>query len=105
MNFLPLTPPGQAPLVLKKVEADIAYVWTYNQKTTNDPLGIGGEFYPWLQTADVVRVYTQFQSQWYRDERVKVERYMTAIVSENQLDLVEKTIRQLLKTMGSTTDI
>jgi hypothetical protein len=97
--------PGEAPQVLKKVEADVAYVWQYNQKTTNDPQGVGGEFYPWLQQADVTRVYTQFQSEWYKAERDKVERYMTAIVSENHLDLVETTVRQLLKTMGSTTDI
>lgn len=97
--------PGQAPQVLKKVEADIAYVTPYNKKTTNDPDGLGGEFSSWLQQAYAMRVYSDFQSQWYRDERAKVERYMTAIVSENHLDLVDTTVRQLLKTMGGTTDI
>lgn len=97
--------PGRAPEALMYVERDVKEVWRLNQKTTNDPQGVGGEYYGWLQQADVFRVYAEFQTNWYGDERKRVQKYMTAIVAENHLSLVESVVAQVLKTSGSTTDL
>lgn len=91
--------------VLPKIEAEVALIQTAEKKAGEDVLGERSRFYPHLQELYAIRGFTSHQADFYKKERRRMERYLAAITAETQLDLVDTSVRQLLKALGSTTDI
>lgn len=91
--------------VLVKVEAEVALVKAAESKTGDEHLGERSKFYDHLQQIYAVRGFTSHEADYYKHERKRMERYMNAVVAETHLDVVDIAVQQLLKTIGSTTDI
>lgn len=96
---------SDAPRVLPRIEAEVTLIKGAEKKLGHDTLGERSHFHGHLQQLYAVRSFTSHQADFYRHERKRMERYLAAITSETHLDLVDASVRQLLKTMGSTTDI
>jgi len=96
---------SDAPRVLPKIEAEVALIKEAERKLGEDSLGERSRFYSHLQQVYSTRNFTSHQADFYKHERKRMERYMAAITAETHLDLVDSSVRQLLKALGSTTDI
>jgi len=96
---------NDAQSVLRKVEAEVALVKAAESKTGDEHLGERSKFYDHLQQIYVVRGFTSHEADFYKHERRRMERYMNAVVAESHLDVVDATVQQLLKAIGSTTEI
>ncbi len=107
-DYLSILSAGQfsdAARVLTKVEAEVELVKTAERKSGDDALGEGSKFHPHLQQVYAVRNFTSHEADFYKHERKRMERYMNAVVAETHLDVVDVSVRQLLKSIGSTTEI